>query len=185
MSDEELVRQALAGRTAAYEELVRRWARRITALCHARVGSADAAEDLAQDALLRGYRSLSGLTQPEKFGAWLCTIARHACQNWLKARERSTIPFSALRPGFNPDHLMNHPNHRQEADAEREDRLDRLREAVAALPEECREVLVLYYQGDFTYRDLGEMLAVSPATINARLTRARMLLRERLGVKTK
>jgi RNA polymerase sigma-70 factor (ECF subfamily) len=56
---------------------------------------------------------------------------------------------------------------------------------VAGLPEDCREVLLLYYQGDVTYRELGEMLEVSPATINARLTRARMLLRERLGVKAK
>jgi RNA polymerase sigma-70 factor (ECF subfamily) len=182
MSDGDLVRQVLEGRTEAYEELVRRWARRVTALCHAKVRSADAAEDLAQDALLRGYRSLASLARPDKFGPWLCTIALHACQNWLQARERSTIPFSALGPGQNPEFLMNNLRHPNEPDSEREEQLAQLRAAVATLPDEVREVLTLYYQGDVTYRDLGQMLGVSPATVNARLTRARMLLRERLGV---
>jgi hypothetical protein len=115
---------------------VRRWARRVTALCHAKVRSADAAEDLAQDALLRGYRSLASLARPEKFGPWLCTIALHACQNWLHARERSTIPFSALGPGQNPEFLMNHARHPKEPGSEREEQLAQLRAAVAALPDD-------------------------------------------------
>jgi RNA polymerase sigma-70 factor (ECF subfamily) len=52
---------------------------------------------------------------------------------------------------------------------------------VEALPEECREVIMLYYYQDLTYRDLAQLLGVSAATVNARLTRARSLLRERLS----
>ena len=48
MTDGELVRQTLSGRTDAYEELVRRWAARITAVCHAKTGRGGVAEDLAQ-----------------------------------------------------------------------------------------------------------------------------------------
>src|SRR5271166_3661012 len=77
MTDAELVEQTLAGQTVAYEELVRRWAGRITALCHARIGCAAAADDVAQEALLRGYRMLGSLAQPSKFGAWLSRIAIH------------------------------------------------------------------------------------------------------------
>ena len=69
MSDADLVRQTLSGRTEAYGELVRRWAGRITALCHSKVGRADIAEDLSQESLLRGYRALKTLADPEKFGA--------------------------------------------------------------------------------------------------------------------
>ena len=53
--------------------------------------------------------------------------------------------------------------------------------AVEALPEEFRKVVMLYYYEDLTYRELAQLLGVSPATINARLTRARALLRERLS----
>ena len=56
-----------------------------------------------------------------------------------------------------------------------------LPEQVAALPEEYREVIRLYYHENLTYRDLAQMLGVSSATINARLTKARGLLRQRLS----
>ncbi len=78
MTDADLVRRARlggAGRTEAYAELVRRWAARVTALCHARLGRAHAGDDLAQEALLRGFRSLDSLADPERFGSWLCGIA--------------------------------------------------------------------------------------------------------------
>jgi RNA polymerase sigma-70 factor (ECF subfamily) len=182
MSDEDLVRQALAGRSEAYAELVRRWASRVLSLCRALVGSAHTAEDLAQDAFLAGYRSLASLVRPEKFGAWLCTIARHSCQNWLKAQARDQVPFSTLTANGNPDHLLV-PNAFPDPSAqEQTERLEKLRAAVADLPSDCREVLLLYYEHDLTYRDLAQLLRVSPATINARLTRARNLLRERFGV---
>jgi len=180
MSDGELVRQTLAGRTQAYKELVRRWAGRVTAMCHAKVGRAPEAEDLAQEALLRGYRALSTLSDQEKFGSWLCGIAVHACLDWLKSKERTQIPFSAL----SRDHpVENFLGSRAEVDGfalDREEELRQLMAQVEALPEEYREVLMLYYYEDVTYRDLAQQLGVSAATINARLTRARAMLRERL-----
>ena len=54
-------------------------------------------------------------------------------------------------------------------------------EEVESLPEAHREVLLLYYYDDVTYRDLADWLGVSPATINARLTQARAMLRERMS----
>jgi RNA polymerase sigma-70 factor (ECF subfamily) len=181
MTDGELVRQTLAGRTEAYGELVRRWTRRITSLCHAKVGCAATADDLAQEALLRGYRALASLAHPDNFGAWLCTIARNACQNWLKARERSQVTFSVLQASRNAASFLEQPAPPDSPPLEHQEELQALREAVAGLPEECREVLSLFYHQDLTYRDLAQLLGVSSATINARLTRARTLLRERLG----
>jgi RNA polymerase sigma-70 factor (ECF subfamily) len=180
MSDAELVRQTLAGRTEAYEELVRRWAGRVTSLCHAKIGCASAADDLAQEALVRAYRALATLADADKFGPWLCRIAVHTCLNWLKSKQRAMVPFSALGPDQNPeDYLQRDPA----AEDDNEDDLNRLRAEVATLPESYREVLLLYYHQDVTYRDLADMLGVSSATINARLTRARNLLRERFMVR--
>ena len=66
-------------------------------------------------------------------------------------------------------------------DAERADDIDRLMREVERLPEPQREALMLYYYEDCTYQELAERLGVSAATINARLTQARMTLRARLG----
>ena len=75
---------------------------------------------------------------------------------------------------------MNHVPHPARLYHEKAEDDEELHLAISALPEECREVLLLYYYDDVTYQDLAEMLQVSSATINARLTRARTLLRERL-----
>jgi RNA polymerase sigma-70 factor (ECF subfamily) len=180
MSDAELVRLARAGRTEAYGELARRWAGRVTALCHAKVGKAHLADDLAQETLLRGFRALASLSDPDRFGAWLCGIALRTCLDWLKARKNAQIPFSALAPDQNPDNYLPDP-HAGLADVDREDELRRLLAAVEALPEDYRKVVMLYYYEDVTYRELAGLLGVSPATVNARLTRARALLRARLA----
>src|ERR687896_490013 len=95
-SDGELVRQARAGDAAAYGQLARRWAARVLAVCHARVGRAGraAAEDLAQESLLRGLRGLPTLADPDKFGPWLCGIASRTCLDWLKKRERTEVSLT-------------------------------------------------------------------------------------------
>jgi RNA polymerase sigma factor (sigma-70 family) len=180
MHDGDLVRQTLAGQPRAYEELVRRWGARITALCHARTGRSDVADDMAQETLLRAYRGLRSLAAPEKFGAWLCGIASRTCLDWLKAKQRTEVPFSTLCPTGNTEEFLGARAGEEESGSDHADELSRLMAAVEKLPDDYREVLMLYYYEDVTYHDLAETLGVSAATINARLTKARAMLRERL-----
>jgi RNA polymerase sigma factor (sigma-70 family) len=191
-TDGDLVRQARAGDAAgvaaAYGHLARRWAARVLAVCHARTGSADAAEDLAQEALLRGLRSLPSLADPEKFGPWLVGIAVRTCLDWLKNPRRSEVSLDALAKG--PSDAVDDavpaydlPS-AVDADAAEDarDRAERLTREVERLPRPYREVLMLYYyqSAGSTYRELADLLGVSPATVNARLTKARQMLRERM-----
>lgn len=180
MSDSDLVRLALAGQNSAYAELVRRWSARVLALCHARVHHFQAAEDLAQETLLRGFRGLATLVDPERFGSWLSGIAIRTCLDWLKAKERTQVTFSTLAQDGRLDGILSRPtspelNHHD---------TERLWIEIASLPEPYREVLLLYYYDDVTYQDLATLLDVSTATINARLTKARQMLRTRLEEKT-
>jgi RNA polymerase sigma factor (sigma-70 family) len=180
MTDGQLVRQALAGGSPAYETLVRRWSARVLGVCHARVGRAAAAEDLAQETLLRGLRALSTLAEPEKFGPWLCGIATRTCLDWLKKSERSEVSLS-VGADENGEARFAATGGDAAAIAERADDVRRLMCEVEKLPEALREALMLYYYEDCTYQDLASRLGVSAATINARLTQARMALREKLN----
>jgi RNA polymerase sigma-70 factor (ECF subfamily) len=185
MTDGDLVRQALAGAAAAYEALVRRWSPRVMGVCHARVGRAAAAEDLAQETLLRGMRALSTLAEPDKFGPWICGIASRTCLDWLKRSERTEVSLSHAGGGSGDggDGEARFPAAGGDAAAsvEHADELERLMAEVERLPPALREALMLYYYEDCTYQDLAKRLGVSAATVNARLTQARMALRERLG----
>jgi RNA polymerase sigma-70 factor (ECF subfamily) len=186
MTDGQLVRQALAGAMPAYETLARRWTPRVLGVCHARVGRAAAAEDLAQEALLRGLRALATLADPEKFGPWLCGIATRTCLDWLKRSERTEVSLSRAGGADNDDSEMRFAAAGADAAeaAEHADELERLMSEVEQLPGPLREALMLYYYQDCTYQELADRLGVSAATVNARLTQARMALREKLVTKT-
>jgi RNA polymerase sigma-70 factor (ECF subfamily) len=170
-SDDELVRQAAAGNTDAAEQLVRRWSARVLAVCRSRVHHADAAEDLAQESLLRALRGLRTLADPEKFGPWICGIARRTCLDWLKDARRTEVSYDALADP--PQHAAAEENNGEES--------ERLMDEVVNLPEAYRETLMLYYSGDCTYEEVAALLGVSAATVNVRLTKARKILRERLA----
>ena len=174
-SDAELVHQALSGRAVAYEKLMRRWSAKILALCHAKTGHVDAAEDLAQETLLRGFLALGSLADRKKFGPWLCGIARRVCLDWLKSPKRSQVSRGDL------DNVAASATSVAVEQVDNKDEIRRLLAEVEKLPEEYRQVLMLYYYGDHTYAQLAKVLDVSAATINVRLTKARALLRKRLG----
>jgi RNA polymerase sigma-70 factor (ECF subfamily) len=177
MDDAALVRHVLAGNTESYSDLVQHWAGRVTAFCHARLGRADLAEELAQETLVRGFEELSSLADPVRFGPWLLGIASNTCRDWLKSHQNGQIHFSALPngppiPAGGPDPLE---------EAQRSDEIARLMRLVETLPEEFRVVLMLFYAEKSSYRDIANLLDVSPATVNARLTKARALLRARMA----
>jgi RNA polymerase sigma-70 factor (ECF subfamily) len=181
MDDAELVRQAMAGKATAYEQLVRRWAARVLAVCHARVGRRDAAEELAQESLVRGWRALPSLEDAARFGPWLCGIATRACLDWLKSPKRGEVSLSALAGGDKRASAFDVAGPADaDDDAERRDDVRTLLGEVERLPEAYRQVVMLFYYDDLSYRDIAHALDVSPATVNARLTKARAMLRARM-----
>src|SRR6188472_1060166 len=95
-SDSDLVRLAQGGQPAAYEELVRRWSARVLAVCHARIRSAHTAEELAQEALLRGLRAIRTLEDASKFGPWLCGIAANVCLDSLKRAQSKQVSLEVV-----------------------------------------------------------------------------------------
>ena len=178
MTDTELVRQALDGHQAAQDQLVRRWAPRVLAVCHARVGRRCAAEDLAQETLLRGLTHLKTLQQPDKVGPWLRGIASRVCLDWLRSRSREQTSLGRVQADLVQNTVRGDAEvGRIEHDESRE----RLLAEVDALPDELREPLLLFYYDDVTYEQIAQILEVSRATVNARLAKARSLLAKRLA----
>jgi len=171
-SDGDLVTALRNGRREAYDELVRRYAAKIGAVCRSRLGSKGPVEDMVQEAFLRAYRGLASLDDPEKFGSWLYGIATRACLDWLKAKERGQVSFDALG---DPDAF------RKAGPVEEPERNARLHDQVDALPESYREVVLLFYYKKQSYQEMSRLLNLSPAAINARLTKARAMLRERMA----
>ena len=166
--DADLVKDVREGRREAYAELVRRHASAVAAVCASRVGARGPVEDMVQEAFLRGFRMIATLEDAAKFPAWVCGIAVRACLDWLKAKERTQVSLEGV------------PEVTTSAE-EGDDRGVALRKEVGALPEIYREVLLLFYYRKQSYQDMGRMLGITAAAVNARLTKARALLRDKLA----
>ena len=177
MTDGELVRCVVAGETAAYGVLARRWFGRILIYCQTKLarGHEHEAEDMAQDVLVRGFVDLSSLKNHEHFGSWLRGIARHVCADWGRGRKHRHQSLDQLDEAveFRTSTL---PESKIAADEQA-----LILDKIAALPEELREVILLHYYEHLTYDELANWLEVSRATVNERLAKGRALLRVRLA----
>lgn len=154
-----LVARARAGDGGAFAELVDRHGPRVRALAFAVVGEREEADDVVQEALLRAYLGLGSLRDPARFGSWLGTIAVNLARMRRRRPRRETMPLHEL-VAPSPD--------------EPELAVD---EALAALPAETRQLLVLHYVEGIPCAELGERLGVSAGAVRVRLHRARARLR--------
>lgn len=141
------------------------------------VGYADA-EDAAQEAVLKAWRARAGLRDVEKLRPWLLQIAVNVCREWQRGRfgqhQRMQL---ALLDG--PRESLAAAREGDPGASERTEGLD-LRQAIAALDDELRLVVVLRYYGGMDSPEIGAALGVPAATVRTRLRRALGLLRERL-----
>jgi RNA polymerase sigma factor (sigma-70 family) len=175
MDDGELVRQALNGGHSAFAILVERYTILVRAYCRYRIWRLDVVDDLAQETFLRAWRDLRSLKQPDKFGGFLLGIAKNLCRNWRKARQNSQTRFSDLE-GDGQVRLDPRLDPPAPDDAMRDDMID-LMACVRRLPRRLRETVMLYFSSGLAYRQLGDLLGISAAMVNKRLTQARERLR--------
>jgi RNA polymerase sigma factor (sigma-70 family) len=132
------------------------------------------AEDAVQDACLRAFRFFDQLQGPSA-KAWFMAVVRHACYDWLQKRRAGAgdEPFDeTLHTAGAAESL--------EATAVRESDARWVREGIAALPREYREVLVLRDLEELSYKEISAIVEVPIGTVMSRLSRGRDLLQQRL-----
>ncbi|HEY3637530.1 MAG TPA: sigma-70 family RNA polymerase sigma factor [Rhizomicrobium sp.] len=128
------------------------------------------AEDIVQDAMLRAFRGFDGF-RGENAKAWLLTIVRNCWRNSRvteKRHEHAPLPEDDYIPSD-----ADSPEHAALAASEGR----KLNEAIAGLPAEFREALILRELEDMSYRDIAEITGVPIGTVMSRLARARGLLK--------
>ena len=178
-SDEDLVEAFQSGDISAFDQLVRRWDRKIQGVVFRLIGNHEEARDLSQEAFLKAYRALGTFKKEARFSSWLYQIALNATRDRLRRRRRHTdlslddmedSPEAALRAvGPTAFDLV-----------ESSDLCRAVAAAMAALPEEQREVVILKeYQG-LTFPEIAETLDVPLSTVKTRLYRGLVQLRLRL-----
>ena len=177
------------GEARAFDLLVQRHHQRIVRLAVRVLGQRETALDVAQEVFVKAWRALPGFEGNSRFSTWLTRIAINQCRNELRKRGtvKHTQPLSLHEPSPGTDRPRAHsvPGSTPEpADAlQGEETRRALRAAMADLPPEVREVLVLKEVESLSYEGIAEILAVPVGTVRSRLHRARAELRERIAVR--
>lgn len=171
--DQADVRRVLAGETAAFEGIVRRWQGPLVNMAYRFCRDRGRAEEMAQEAFLRAYRKLDHWRSDAPFSSWLFALAANLYRSELRRIPMRTVAIEDIAEPRDP--------HDDSAALEVEQRENALRQAVSLLPPKYRDAVILYYFQDKDVAAAAQSLGMTVGTFKSRLFRARELLRTKLS----
>jgi len=154
----------------AYAELVRNHSGRIFAICFSMLSNREDAEDITQQAFLKGFSDIRQLRDISKFGAWITQIAKHMCLDLLRRKKLNKTALKRIAV----DEVKNEP-------ANDDNKYSRLQSALMQLKEEYRLPLMLYYFDGKSTKKIAETLEITVDLAHTHLSRARKKLRQILS----
>lgn len=175
--DGQLIDEALAGETAAFGQLVLKYQDRLYNTLVNLVGCRDEAEDVAQDAFVQAFVKLSSFRRSSAFYTWLYRIAFNtAISRRRRRRVEMSVEHGRETTGEEPLDHGDAPEDR----LLRQERAGQVQQALTALSDEYRAVLVLREMEGCCYETIADILDLPIGTVRSRLHRARLQLREEL-----
>ncbi|HLC42905.1 MAG TPA: sigma-70 family RNA polymerase sigma factor [Methylomirabilota bacterium] len=173
-NEQGLVEALKRGDVKAFEAFVLTYQHRVFGISLRMLGDRSEAEEIAQEAFLRVYRSIREFRGESKLSTWLYTITSRLCLNRLKSGERQRREGAGVLARI----ANGHPD---PAETLEESELEAaIRQAIAELDEDRRIVVVLRDLHGLSYEEIAEALDLELGTVRSRLHRARMELKQRL-----
>ena len=173
-SDRELIRKCQAGNGDAFAVLTRRYYQQAFAMAFYRVNNREAALDISQDAFVRIYRNIARFQADKPFAAWLYTIVRNLCVNYLQRRKKRWLVFSDYFSGG--ESAEDSPLFQSTDEAADSENRQQLWQAISRLKENDREIIILKDLEGLSYREISEMLDIPEGSVMSRLYYARKRL---------
>lgn len=180
LTDEQLVRLAVEDDPEAFGEIVRRWERKIFALCFGMLGREDEARDAAQEAFIAAYRNLKSFRGDAKVSSWLHRIAVNQCLTTKRRQKSRSEEYIDDDDGTAERVFVAAAHHSPENKAEKVERLKLIRNAVGALPGDLRQVIVMKEFEEMTFQEISETLELPLSTVKSRLYTALKQLKMKL-----
>ena len=149
---------------AAYGILVKKHYRTVFALCFGMLGNVHDAEDIAQEAMLKGFQNINKLDKNEQFGAWIMKIAKNLCIDFIRRRKKTKEINAEQKAEVETISNENHD----------------LQHAIQKLPQELRVPLTMYYFEQKNAKIIADKLEISHSNACQRIRHARKMLHELL-----
>jgi len=180
LTDDELVKKAQENDYESFEELVRRYEKKIYGHTIRMLGNREDAEDVLQETFLNAFRALGSFRGDSSFSTWIYRIATNNALMKIRKSGRTYTEFEEDIPP--PEMMRDRPyswfeRNPREAFLEKE-LVETLNKAVNELPEKYRAIFLLRDVEGFSTQRAAEVLGISESAAKSRLHRARMYLRE-------
>ena len=176
LNDIELVNSSIAGNVLAFEELVKRYEKKVFAVAFRMTGNKEDAADLTQEAFIKAYKALAQFRGEAAFQTWLYRIIANVCRDELRKKYKNTV-FS-----LDNEVVLESGNLKREvADSApgpdvflvNKEFGETIQKAVDSLAIDYRVTLVMREIQGFSYEEISDILKCSIGTVKSRLSRAR------------
>ncbi len=173
-TDMELVHSVLQGQQQQFAVLVERYQGMVFSLAFRMVGHREDAEELAQSAFVKAYQHLAGFRGDSKFSTWLYTITSSVCLSFLRKRKLETYSLDQERVFSAADSQAGQYSANQ---VEGKSKRQLLQQAIAQLSPDDARLISLFYQGEQSLEEIGQIMELSANTAKVKLHRARQRLK--------
>jgi RNA polymerase sigma-70 factor (ECF subfamily) len=180
LTDEQLVELSAGEQPEAFGAIVRRWERKIFALCFGMLGKEDDARDAAQETFIAAYKNIGGFRGDAKVSSWLHRIAVNQCLTAKRKEKRRSEDLIDEDENEDEKVFLAPANLSPINTAEQHERARLVRNAVVALPLDLRQVVVMKEFEDMTFQEISETLELPLSTVKSRLYTALKHLKMRL-----
>jgi RNA polymerase sigma factor (sigma-70 family) len=179
--DRELIRRALEGEQDSYKRLMRKYQSAIYHLIVRMIGYQPEADDLTQEAFIKAFASLASFNDEFAFSTWLYKIATNNCIDFLRKRKLKTFSIDKPIDRDGEQHFeIPDSTYRPDRNLLQSQQTRTIQQAIDALPEKYRVVIVLRHQQERSYEEIAEELQLPLGTVKAHIFRARELLNKAL-----
>src|SRR5436190_13520844 len=156
----------------AFERLVREHQHMVYCVALSFCKDSALAEDVAQEAFLKAYRSVDQMREPARLKTWLYSIARFTAIDWIRRRRRE--PVLGLAEGAAKE-IPERP-----AAESKEDRTVRVMDVIRGLQEDHREIMILRYVRGLSYTQIARETGTTAGAVGEKLSRIREIVRQKL-----
>jgi RNA polymerase sigma-70 factor, ECF subfamily len=174
--DNEVISRVLQGDKQIFAELVNRYRHLVFTIALRYATTREDAEEIAQDVFVKAYRSLADFRQDSKFSTWLYAIATNTCITFLRKKKIKTHSLTnekIFELASSTDVINGN-------ETEHKSKVELMNKAIRLLNADDATIITLFYKGEQSLEEIGQIMGISSNTAKVKLHRARQRLKEKL-----